>query len=607
MANNPRKTVPEHPPEFPQLSRYLAERSPQPMVAVEGLTHIVRYMNPAFCALAGSEAAHLVGRPFVLAVPESAANLCAAMLDRVFEHGLSEALAEQEHADAAEVAAARGRAGLGASYWSYLAWPILGPIGAARERPVGVMIQVTDATGAAVFRTGAAAINEALLLSGVRQHELAEEAAHLNAMLRESEAHEREARLEAQGANRSKDFFLATLSHELRTPLSAVLGWAVMLRAGDRPLSTDIAEGLIVIERNARALGKLIEDVLDVARITAGKFTLDTRPENLTALVMAAAESARPLASAKAISLEVAGDGGEAGGGAGGGGDLWVMADAPRLQQAISNVLSNALKFTPPGGRVTVRLGRVPGKDGDDARVSICDTGRGIDPESLISIFDRFKQAGEGTTRSFGGLGLGLSIVRHIMEAHHGAARAASEGQGRGATFTLDLPAIPAAASPAPPPAAPSGKAMAGDGARTSAARRAPLDGLRILVVDDEEDARTIAGRALRSAGATVILASTAEEGYRFAVRGGDGDGGARPLVVVSDISMPGEDGYSMMRRVRAERTGEEVPAVALTALAAPADRAEALRAGYQVHLPKPIDPRELVAAVARVAGRFRG
>jgi len=690
----------DHYPEFPHLCRYLAERSPQPMVAVEGLTHIVRYANPAFCRLAGTEALHLIGLPFAEAVPEGGANQCAPMLARVFASGMPEMLAEQKHGSRAAAAGSPRKS------WSYSAWAILGASGGESDKPVGVMIQVTDTTESADFHKRMEAINGALLESGVRQHELRAEAEKLSAelrqsegrfgalieassdavyrmsadwsemrqldgrdfmadtaeptrnwlekyihtedqqevmkvileavrtkstfalehrvlrvdgtlgwtlsraipildergnvvgwfgaasdvtgrklaeeALRESEAHEREARLEAQHANRTKDVFLAMLSHELRNPLNAILGWAVVLRTRADPLDIDLAKGLAIIERNARAQATLINDVLDVARITSGKFMLDILRVDLLALVSAAVEAVRPSADVRRIALIMSGD-------VGGMGTLWVMGDAIRLQQAIANILTNAVKFTPKDGRVSVLVERVKEVGGDKARVTVTDTGQGITPEFLPSIFVRFKQAEEGTTRSYGGLGIGLSIVRHIMEAHTGSVRAESKGEGLGATFTLEFPAIPEAFSSL-------------DADEPSRKVRLPrLDGLRVLVVDDEQDSRNMAGMALASAGATVVLAASAEEGYQFAVKS---EGDARPHVLLSDIGMPGEDGYSMMRRVRAELTSEQLPAAAMTAFAAPEDKRRALLAGFQVHLPKPTELGKLIEAVAGLAGR---
>jgi len=417
-------------------------------------------------------------------------------------------------------------------------------------------------------------------------------------------ANEQAARVELDAANRSKDTFLATLSHELRTPLTAILGWSVLLRttklAGGQPVHPDVDHGLAVIERNARVQGKLIEDVLDIARITSGKFILDLRPLDLTSLVFAAVDAVRPAVASKGLTLEVADGGGSENGDGDGDGltSLWVSGDSSRLQQAVSNLLTNAIKFTPSGGRVAVRVERVKRTDADTARITVTDTGKGIDAEFLPSVFERFKQANEGTTRSYGGLGLGLSVVRHIINAHGGTVRAMSEGEGKGATFILELPI-----TPQPAAAVLSGKP-------TSTLTLTRLDGVRVLVVDDEEDCRLVTKRVLEAAGATVVLAASAEEGYRLAMNGkgraGEAGGAGELQVIVSDIGMPGEDGYSMIQRVRAEKGGKDLPAVAMTAFAAPEDKRRAIVAGFQTHLAKPVDPHDLIAVVAGLVGKTR-
>jgi len=399
-------------------------------------------------------------------------------------------------------------------------------------------------------------------------------------------AREQSARTVCEQANRTKDVFLATLSHELRTPLNAVLGWAVLLRTtvaggggagGGGAGHLDIDHGLAVIERNARGLGKLIEDVLDVARVASGKFQLDRRPCDLAAITFQAADAVRLAAATAGVTLDV--------GVVPGGGSLAIVADAPRLTQAVLNLLGNALKFTPRGGSVMVTIAR----DGDRARVVVRDTGTGIPPDFLPFIFDRFKQAGEGSARMVGGLGLGLTIVRHIVELHGGSATAWSAGEGRGATFTLELPMAAVGAGAAARPGGPGSDPLP----------PVRLDGLRVLVVDNEDDARQIASVALRAAGATVTAAASAGEAFLAASTG------PSPNVLVSDLAMPGEDGYALIHRLR--EAGVDVrtmPAVALTAFAGPHERRRALLAGFQVQMAKPVDPYELIAAVASLAGR---
>ncbi len=471
--------------------------------------------------------------------------------------------------------------------------------------PVTGVLAAVDITARKQTEAQMITMNGQLIVASVRQHELTEKAELLSEQLqadltarkkieealRRSETQERASRAQAEAANASKDTFLATLSHELRTPLNAILGWAVLLRtttqADGKPVNADIDRGLAVIERNARVQGKLIEDVLDVARITSGKFMLDSRPLDLTSLVFAAVDAVRPAAKGKGLKLRAAGGGRNRV--EGGSQSVWVNGDWSRLQQAVSNLLTNAIKFTPDGGRVAVRVERVKGADAGTARITVTDTGMGIDAAFLPSVFERFKQAGVGTTRSYGGLGLGLSVVRHIMEAHGGTALAMSQGAGKGATFTLELPAMSQTATP-PQSDTP-----------ISTANPPRLDGVRVLVVDDEEDLRVISKLALETAGATVLLATSAEEGYQLAM---NGTGKAAEVrVVVSDIGMPGEDGYSMIRRVRTQKSGEDLPALAMTAFAAPEDKRRALVAGFQAHMAKPIDPHELIAVVAGLVG----
>ncbi|HEY0171966.1 MAG TPA: ATP-binding protein [Pyrinomonadaceae bacterium] len=384
---------------------------------------------------------------------------------------------------------------------------------------------------------------------------------------------------QAQDANRIKDEFLATLSHELRTPLTAILGWASMLRGGgfDAEATRRAVE---TIERNARAQRQIVEDVLDVSRIITGKLRLEPRPVEARPLLQEAVETVRPAAEAKGVFLStlLAGEVGE------------VSADPDRLRQVLWNLLSNAVKFTPHGGRVEVELRR----DGAQALVRVSDTGQGIAPEFLPHVFDRFRQADMGTTRQHGGLGLGLSIVRHLVELHGGEVTAESAGLGRGSTFRLRLPlkAAPHADEPAPAETAP-------PASRDGAGSWASLAGTCVLLVEDDEDARSMLKALLESAGASVRAAGSAAEAWA-ALADGACD------VLVSDIGMPEEDGYSLIGRVRERdaRAGVRTPAVALTAYARDDDRARSLEAGFDAHLSKPVEPAELLSAVARLAGR---
>jgi signal transduction histidine kinase/DNA-binding response OmpR family regulator len=385
---------------------------------------------------------------------------------------------------------------------------------------------------------------------------------------------------EERESNRLKDEFLATLSHELRTPLNAILGWTQMLRAGT-PSDADTAHGLEVIERNVKAQSRLIEDLLDVSRITTGKLRLNIKTVDLSQVMAGAIESARPAAEAKRISLE-----GQIPANLGA-----INGDPDRLQQVVWNLLSNAIKFTPSGGTVKASVCQENGR----VKIRIADTGKGIHPEFLPYVFDRFRQADSSTTRAHGGLGLGLAIVRHLVELHGGTVHADSDGDGRGATFTADLPertAVPEAPT-APRP--------------SSGARVAPpqtdlhvdLTGLKILAVDDEPDARELIRQLLGRTRAKVTVASSAREALEMLDR-------QTPDVLVSDIGMPEADGYSLIRAVR-QRSAEQggnVPAIALTAYVREEDRAMMLAAGFTAHVPKPVEPAELIRVISHISGR---
>ncbi|HWU89359.1 MAG TPA: ATP-binding protein [Kofleriaceae bacterium] len=387
---------------------------------------------------------------------------------------------------------------------------------------------------------------------------------------------ERAARAEVERASLIKDEFLATLSHELRTPLNAVLGWSEMLLlrgAGD----AETRRGLETIVRNAHAQAQLIEDLLDMNRIVSGKIRLDVQGVDLASIIEAAIDSVRPSAEARSIRLRktldpLAGP---------------VFGDPHRLQQVVWNLLSNAVKFTPRGGKVDVLLRRVS----SHVEIAVTDSGIGLSAEFLPYIFERFRQADSSTTRRHGGLGLGLSIVKQLVELHGGGVRAESPGLGQGATFVVSLPL----------------RAIREDEhsehptARTWPIQRAEiqLSGVKVLVVDDEPDARELLKSVLAEAGAAVITAGSADEALEL-VRS------ARLDVIVSDIGMPERDGYQLMRAVRGlpAAEGGRTPAIALTAFARSEDRTRALLAGYQVHVAKPIEPHELVVTIGSLTGR---
>jgi signal transduction histidine kinase/ActR/RegA family two-component response regulator len=381
------------------------------------------------------------------------------------------------------------------------------------------------------------------------------------------------ARSEAEAANRIKDEFLATLSHELRTPLTSLLGWSSVLRDGQRDAKI-LAQGLDAIDRNARVQAQLIDDLLDVSRIVSGKLNLDVRPLDVASVARAAINVVQPAADAKGITIDYDA---EPGLGA-------ISADSARLHQIIWNLLSNAVKFTPHGGKICVRVDH----DGSDARVTVKDTGQGIDSEFLPRVFDRFRQADSSTTRSFGGLGLGLAIVRHLIELHGGTISAQSDGVSKGATFIATFPLLADRTQPVTVAYAP----------EISAADNS-LDGLRVLLVDDEPEARQIISTVITRTGAEVKACQSAHEALAKLAEW-------KPDVILSDIAMPEQDGYSFIRQVRSlpRDKGGDIPAAALTAYARDADRRQALAAGYQMHIAKPIGASQLITMIARLAGR---
>jgi PAS domain S-box-containing protein len=391
---------------------------------------------------------------------------------------------------------------------------------------------------------------------------------------------EQEARGEAERASRMKDEFLATLSHELRTPLNAILGWSHMMRREGAALE-ELRRGAEVIERNARSQATIIQDLLDMSAIVSGKVRLEMEPVDVAGAVRAALETARPTAEAKQVRIQAQID--PAAGG--------VTGDADRLQQVLWNLLSNAIKFTPRGGRIEVAVARADGH----VRITVADTGQGILPDFLPYVFDRFRQADASSTRRHGGLGLGLSIVKQLVELHGGQVAVESPGAGQGSTFTVLLPIREAAAAAAPQAGA-RGDALPAP-TPLSREEQAAIAGKRILVVDDEPDARELVKRLLEECGARVTTAGSSDEALAIAA--------AREFdLLVSDIGMPGKDGHELMRALRALGPGGngDLPAIALTAYARPEDRVKAIRAGFRMHAAKPVEPAELVAMVASLA-----
>src|ERR1041384_323123 len=420
---------------------------------------------------------------------------------------------------------------------------------------------------------------ERLLLSEQAARVEAEKAQQMSADLL---MREEQARTDAEAANRLKDEFLATVSHELRTPLNSILGWSQLMRTGDLDEESS-TRALQTIERNTRALAQIIDDLLDVSRIITGKLRLRVRPIELGPVVEAALEAVRPATDAKNIRVDVSLDPGAG----------IVSGDSSRLQQIVWNLLSNAIKFTPSGGHVEVRLERV----GSNAQIAISDNGEGINPEFLPHVFDRFRQADSTFTRTHGGLGLGLAIVRHLVELHGGAVSADSKGRGEGATFAVSFPLLTSSAFNV------TDVEQRSETGKLFSAASVDLNGLRVMIVDDELDARDVITAMLEHCGAEVIAACSTAEAVDVLAGAANG---SRPDVLVSDIGMPGEDGIDLITKVRAlgPDRGGNIPAIALTAYARAEDRARVLAAGYQRHIAKPVEPSTLATVVAVLARR---
>lgn len=394
---------------------------------------------------------------------------------------------------------------------------------------------------------------------------------------------EQAARQQAQEENRRKDEFLATLSHELRTPLNSMLGWAHLLRTRSFDQPT-IIKGLETIERNARLQTQLVEDLLDVSRMIRGNIQLNVYPVNLASLVQNGIDSIRPAAEAKGITVESFVDDSL---------EL-IPADQARLQQIVWNLLSNAIKFTHSAGKVQVRLERA----GTNAQLKISDTGMGIPLDVLPYIFDRFRQADSSSTRSYGGLGLGLAIVRHLVELHGGTVCAESLGEEQGATFTVLLPLVAEDNKNSQPSDLEDNYAIASD--QELLANASKVEGLRVLLVEDEADTRQLLVKVLEVSGAEVTAVASVSEALASLEH-------SRPDVLVSDIGMPIEDGYALIRKVRSLDGGSQhtqIPAVALTAYASEQDQSRAISSGFQMHVSKPVEPDELISAIATLVGR---
>ena len=413
---------------------------------------------------------------------------------------------------------------------------------------------------------------------------------------------EREAREEAEKADRLKDEFLATLSHELRTPLTSVLGWATLIRSGDID-EANYAIALETIERNARLQARLIDDLLDVSRIITGNLHLELRPIEFSPVVEAARDAVRPTAEAKGIQLQTSLVATE----------CTIKGDSNRLRQVVWNLLLNAIKFTPRGGSVSTDLHC----NDSSVKLTVSDTGEGIDADFLPHVFDRFRQAEGSISRRQGGLGLGLAVVRHLVELHGGSVSASSEGKGKGATFTVELPlvkgegnavGVDVVSAPVRENDSVTAAAAANDGRATKGSAKietaetkteVSLSGISVLLVEDDLDARNLIHRLLELRGATVTSTASAAEALKaFEVK--------IPDVLVSDIAMPDEDGYSLLRKVRSlpSERGGQTPAIALTGYASTKDKAETFAAGYQAHVAKPLELEDLITAIEQVINK---
>jgi len=547
--------------ELPRLCRYFSDLSPQPMVAVEGTMHVVRHVNDAFARLFGKPRGELIGRSFNEAVPEGADNGCLALLDRVYRTGTPENLAEQHHASRTPPA-----------YWSYAVWAILGP----DDRPAGVMIQVTDVTETALFRSQTTEMNQALILSSVRQHELTETADRLNDSLKVSEVEYRrlyetfKEQAEALAdLHRRKDEFLAMLSHELRNPLAPIANAVQLLRLqpNEGPLQQ---QARAMIERQVTQMTRLIDDLMEVSRITTGRVQLRLERVVMNGIVDRAVESARPLIDRHNHELTVSPSPEP----------IWLYADAARLEQVVVNLLTNAAKYTPDGGRIGLTVEQC----GDECVLKVRDTGVGIAPELLPRIFDLFTQAERSLDRSQGGLGIGLALVHRLMELHRGRVEAHST-LGQGSEFVVRLPVSAESGTAADP--------------GPHSEFRIPNSALplRVLVVDDNVDAAQSLAQLLEAYGHDVRTAHTGPTAVT-AARDYNAD------VVLLDIGLPELDGYEVAKRIQQLPTHKKTMLVAMTGYGNEADRERSQAAGFNHHLVKPADFGKVLEILAQVKAK---
>lgn len=516
-------------PLVPQLCRYLSERSPQPMVAVEGETHVVSYANPAFTRLVGKKRKELIGRPFTEAVPEGVENACKALLDRVYRTGYPALLPEQKHRHSQPQPI----------YWSYSMWAILG----ADERPVGVMVQITDATETARFRQHAVEINESLIISAARQHELKGIAETLTAQLQNTVA--------------MRDRFIAIMSHELRNPLATLSSGLELLRLAEGDADT-VGSARDMMDRQLKQMVRLVDDLLDVSRITTGKLELHKERVELASIVRAAVEESRAIIDDQGHKLTVSLPSTP----------VVLAADPVRLTQVFSNLLNNSAKYSERGGEIRLSAEFNRG----DIVVRVRDTGIGIPADKFPHIFDAFSQVDTSWKRRQGGMGIGLSLVKEFVELHDGRIEVDSNGETHGTTITIRLPG------------AEEGKI---DSQNMAVSEPVDLTGLRVLVVDDTRFNVFMLRRILETHGCTVVEAFDGEQAIEAATE-------FQPHAVIMDVGMPNMDGCEAARRIRLEPWGKNILLIAVTGWGQNDDKRRTMAAGFDYHVVKPPDANEL-------------
>jgi PAS domain S-box-containing protein len=523
--------------DMPEFLSQCHDGSPQPMVAVEGLTHIMFYVNPAFSNLVGKKASEMIGQPFAQAVPDGDANGCLPLLDRVFQTGRPETLLEQE--------SNRGQSP--PRYWNYSVWAVFGVGG----RPAGVMIQVTDASETVIFRNQVKEVNESLVCSSMRQHEFTETAEKLAA--------------ELLAANQTKSLFLAAMSHEIRTPLNAIMGCSELLCQLDQT-SADRYEYEGRIKRNVHLLSRLIEDILDLIRIEAGKLEIEKIETNFPELISDVEMVMRHTAEEKGLAFSMQAE------------DPLpesILTDPTRLKQILTNVIGNAIKFTAAGAvSVTVKLEQVE----KILRIAVKDTGKGLTEEEAAKIFELFTQADASTTHNFGGTGLGLNLAQRLARYLGGDIVLVRSTPGLGSVFEITV-ALEGVNYRVRPTEAPHQMNMSS----------ASLEGAKVLVADDAPDNQFLVTRYLTQAGATVDVAGDGEEAVTMA-QAKDYD------IVLMDIQMPKLSGYDATQKLRKE--GYSRPIVALTAHAMRGEREKCRLAGCNDYLAKPVKMQDLIDMV---------